>query len=101
MTEKEKLKMDSTLEEHSRRFYQRLMRAPFPAPTFFKLWAFRMGRTCVRLTLDESNRDYTYYRDNGWLQSDYYYPVRLGMLKKAAGSFFDSMTVRSMKKRVC
>jgi hypothetical protein len=32
--------------------------------------------------------------EKGWLESDYYYPTRLGMLKKAAGKFFDSMAAR-------
>ncbi len=100
MTDKEKLKMDSTLAEHSERFYERMMKPPYPVPTFFKLWGFRMGRTTVKMSLDENNRDYTYYRDKGWLESDYFYPVRLGVVKKAAGRLFESMTVRSMRKRV-
>ncbi len=99
MTENEKQKMASTLAEHSRRFYERLLKQPYPVPTFFKLWGFRMGRTSVKLTLNEKDRDYTYYRDKGWLESEYYYPVRLGVLKTAAGSLFESMTIRSMRKR--
>jgi hypothetical protein len=59
-----------------------------------------MGRTSIRLTLDDRNRDYTYYRDKGWFQSDYYYPTRLGVLKRAAGSFFDSMATSGTRKRV-
>ena len=35
--------------------------------------------------------DYRYYADKGWFESDYYYPTRLGALKKAAGHLFDSM----------
>lgn len=33
-------------------------------------------------------------------QSDYYYPTRLGALRKAAGSLFDSMATSSTRKRV-
>ena len=98
--EKEKQKINVALAEHSRRFYERLLKPAYPAPTFFKLWAFRMGRTIVRLKLDDRNRDFTYYRDKGWFQSDYYYPTRLGTLKKAAGRVFDSTAARSTTNRV-
>jgi len=99
MTEMEKQKIDRALAEHSRRFYERLMKPAYPVPTFFKLWGFRMARTSIGLALDDRNCDYAYYRDKGWFQSDYYYPTRLGPLKKAAGSLFDSMAIRSMTKR--
>jgi hypothetical protein len=32
-----------------------------------------------------------YYSDKGWFESDYYYPTRLGALKKAAGNLIDSL----------
>jgi multimeric flavodoxin WrbA len=100
MTEKEKQRIDEALAEHSRRFYESLMRPAYPIPTLFKLWAFRMGRTSIRLTLDDRSSDYTYYRDKGWFQSDYYYPTRLGALKKTAGGLFDSMATSSTRKRM-
>jgi multimeric flavodoxin WrbA len=99
MTESEKKKMDKSLEKQSRRFHERLMKPIYPVPSFFWLMAFRGGRMNVRLECDESYRDYSYYRDKGWLESDYFYPVRLGVLKKAAGSLFDSMTARKVRKR--
>ena len=100
MTEKEKQRIDRALAEHSRRFYESLMQSAYPVPTLLRLCGFRMGRVIIRLTLDESNRDYTYYRDKGWFRSDYYYPTRLGVLKGAAGSLFYSMATSSTRKRV-
>ena len=100
MTEKEKQKIDQAMAEHSRRFYARLPKSAYPVPTLFKLWGFRMGRTVIRLMLDDSSRDYTYYRDKGWFESDYFYPTRLGVLKKAAGSLFDSFETRRARSRV-
>jgi multimeric flavodoxin WrbA len=100
MTEKEKQNVDQTLAEHSRRFYEALMQPAYPVPSLLRLWVFRMGRTSIRLTLDENSRDYTYYKDKGWFQSDYYYPTRLGVLKRTAGSLFDSMAARSTRKRM-
>ncbi len=98
MTEKEKQKIDRALAGQSRRFYERLVKPAYPVPTLFRLWAFRAGRTSIRLELDENSRDYTYYKEKGWFESDYYYPTRPGALKKAAGSLFDSVAASSLEK---
>jgi multimeric flavodoxin WrbA len=96
--EKEQRRIDRALEEQSRRFYARLTRASYPAPTLYELMGFRMGRATVKQLLDDRSRDYTYYAEKGWLESDYFYPTRLGVLKRALGRLFDSMapTVRRM-----
>ena len=52
------------------------------------------------LLLDESSRDYTYYKEKGCFESDYYYPTRLSPLKKAAGRLFDSIATISSRKRM-
>lgn len=99
MKEKEKQKIDRALAWQSRRFYERLVKPAYPVPTLFKLMAFRMARTSIGLMLDDSSRDYTYYKDKGWFESDYYYPTRLGALKKVAGSLFDSIAMRMTRNR--
>jgi hypothetical protein len=48
----------------------------------------------IRQDADESTRDYRYYAEKGWFESDYYYPTRLDPLKKIAGKLFDTMAVR-------
>ena len=98
-TAKETEKRDWRLAAQSRRFHERMNRTPFPSPSLLKLWGFRMGRTNVRLELTEADCDYQYYRDKGWLDSDYFDPVRLSPLKKAAGRFFDSAQARKTRKR--
>jgi multimeric flavodoxin WrbA len=97
MSEQEQRKIDSTLAAHGRRFHAGLLRLPYPVPTLFKLWVFRASRTSIGM-LGETYRDYTYYRDKGWLESDYFYPVRLNVFKKAAGALFDYTASRSAKK---
>jgi multimeric flavodoxin WrbA len=87
----------SLLAAHGRRFHDRLSQEAFPAPTYFHLMMFRMGRTKIRLMLDESRRDYNYYRDHGWFDSDYFYPARLNPLKKAAGRLFDYAAARGSR----
>jgi len=66
----------------------------------FKLWGFRYARTSMGLLLNDRNRDYRYYKDKGWFESDYFYPVRLGALKKAAGSLFDSIVRSTTGKKI-
>ena len=40
-------------------------------------------------------------RSHGWFDSDYYYPTKLGPLKRAAGAAFDRVAARSSKPRAC
>lgn len=99
MTETEKLKIDRAIARHSKRFYKRLIKLDYPVPTLFKLMGFRMARTSMRLELDDTNCDYRYYKDKGWFESDYYYLVRLGVLKKAVGNLFDWVQARKARNR--
>lgn len=99
MTDKQRKKTDRVLEQQSRRFYERLMKPALSTPTLLKLMAFRMSRTNMKLILDDSCRDYGHFRDKGWFESDYYYPTRLSVLKKAAGGLFDSIGSRMAKNR--
>jgi multimeric flavodoxin WrbA len=98
ITEKVQKKFDKALGEHSKRFYNVLLKPSHPVPSFFMLMGFRMGRTTVKQELDASDLDYRYYTEKGWFESDYFYPTRLGLLKKAFGKLCDSMvgTVRSL-----
>lgn len=87
-------KMGETLAEHARRFHKQLMKPPYPSPTPFKLAMFRLGRTGIRLNA-QGLLDWDYYRDQGWFESDYYYPVRLGIAKRMLGAFVDWFTERA------
>jgi multimeric flavodoxin WrbA len=95
---KEQQKNDRALAALSKRFYTILAKPAYPVPSWLKLMVFRMGRTTMIEMLDDRSRDYRYYAEKGWLESDYYYPTRPGALMKAAGNLFDSMatTVRNM-----
>jgi multimeric flavodoxin WrbA len=97
MTEKEQLKRDTALARQSNRFHRRLSKPAYRVPTLLDLMLFRMSRTSIGVML--RNRDYTYFREQGWLQSDYWYPTRIGPLKKAAGSLFDLIAARMSKAR--
>ncbi|MBN1402530.1 MAG: flavodoxin family protein [Anaerolineae bacterium] len=91
MTEERQRKIDRALSDQARRFHAGLAKAGYPAPTWLKLMLFRVGRNTIRQMFDESSCDYRYYTERGWFESEYYYPTRLGPLKKLAGRLIDAM----------
>lgn len=99
MTEKGQNRINRIIDKQSKKFYKTLAEKKLPTPSLFKLMIFRWGRTAQRLMLDESYRDFTYAKENGLFESDYYYPVRLGLFKKLAGRFFDWLGVLTTARR--
>jgi multimeric flavodoxin WrbA len=97
MSPKAARRFDTALARLAHRFDRQLDAPAFPRPGLMPLMVFRMSRTSIRRMLDANNRDWRYYADAGWFDSDYYYPVRLGPLKRAVGSTFDTLA-RSMAK---
>ena len=76
-------------------FHRELLH-PAPPPSLFRLLLFRMARTGIK-HLDESYRDYCYYREKGWFTSPYFYPTSLGPFKTLAGHLFDFLGHRLAK----
>jgi len=99
MTEAESRKLDALLARQSRRFYERLMKPDNPVPPLIMLMGFRIGRTTMKVELDDRSLDYRYYRDKGWLDADYFYPTHLGPLRKLVGRLFDAIGARMARKR--
>jgi multimeric flavodoxin WrbA len=99
MTEEQKQKIDRALAAQSRRFYDGLLKPAYPSPALIKLMAFRMSRTSIKLMLNDSDRDYKYFAEQGWFESDYYYPARLNVLQKLTGSVFDSIAAGMARRR--
>jgi multimeric flavodoxin WrbA len=89
-TDEQQQKIDLDLAKHSQRFYNLLAKPAYPAPTLFQLLGFRMSRTMIMQTNPEWI-DHRYFADKGWFESDYYYPTRLGVLKRAIGSMAERM----------
>ena len=98
MSPQARKKFDAALADLAARFHRRLQAPAFPSPGLVKLFLFRWARTSMGILLDEKSRDWRYYKDKGWFESDYYYPVRMGPFKKATGSIFDWVGGRLAKK---
>jgi hypothetical protein len=59
---------------------------------------FRVARTSMNLMLDERALDYRLYREKGWFESEYFYKVPLGPVKRLAGRLFDFLGVLIVKQ---
>ena len=99
MTSRDREKMEKALARQSRRFHKALIAEERPTPTLAMLMGFRIGRTTMRLELDDRSQDYRYYRDKGWFDDDYFYPVRLGPVRKGLGRLFDAIGSRMARRR--
>ncbi len=97
MTEKSQADFDRTIDQQSKKYFDQLVKSEFPTPSFWWLMVFRMGRTSMHKMLDEKWRDYTYYRDKGWFESDYFYPVKLNPVKKLTGKVFDKLALQIIR----
>ena len=98
-TELAQKKITRKIKKATRRFYIELMRSTPPAPSFFKLMLFRMNRTSIKGMLNEQYRDYRYFQEKGWFESDYYYDTAIGFPKKLAGRIVDFLGKQMVKPR--
>ena len=97
MTEKAQKRNERIIDKYSQRFYDKLIKKESPNPSIFMLMMFRMARSRIKILQNETFRDYNYYLQNGWFESDYYYPVKLSPFKKLLGKFFDMMATQMAK----
>lgn len=98
-TELQQKKISKKIKKASIRFYKVLMCPTPPTPSFIRLMIFRMSRTSVKTIANEMYRDYHYFKEKGWFESDYYYDVSLGFIKKPVGRFFDFLAQLMAKNR--
>ncbi len=91
VSEKAIMKNEKLIEKLARRYWRQLIKSELPHPSLFELFIFRMSRTSMKMKLDENFKDFNYYTEKGWFNSDFYYPVKLSPVKKVFGRLFDSM----------
>jgi hypothetical protein len=48
--------------------------------------------------LNETFRDYNYFKNEGWFESDFFYPTAIGPFKKLAGKLFDGLAAAMVKR---
>ena len=91
---KYKVKMTDTLYRSAEKFYEAINSSEPIEPTFYDLFMFNGLRSKTYI----SEADYTYWKDKGWLNADYYYQVKIGIFKKLFGHLLNSMIKITLNK---
>ncbi len=99
MTESDQRKRDKRLAAHSARYHRKMLNPAPHTPSAFELIGFKLGQAATRQTLDTSARDWQYYTERGWVESEYFYPVRLGPVKKMIGQAAKAIGNRRYAKK--
>jgi hypothetical protein len=92
-------KTDRIMLKTIQQMEKKLLSKPYPKPTIFKLMIFRMTRSFMKFSEEATPVDRKCFQDQGWSDSEYFYPVRLGLLKKVLGKLFDKMAIKMCKKK--
>jgi multimeric flavodoxin WrbA len=99
MSESERIAFEKSIDKLSHLFYKKLNTPSYPVPSLLKLMLFRMYRTSIKLILNDTYRDYTYFREKGWFESDYFYQTSLCIGKRMLGRIFDLFAIYLSKKK--
>lgn len=67
-------------------------------PSFFRLAIFRMTRSSMKYSPEALSADKKYYTENGWMESKYYYPVKLEPVHAVFGAMIDGMIKNMIRK---
>lgn len=95
--EKEKANVGKATKKLAKNFVKALQGNRSPQPKWFNFFIFRSIRTLSKYA-GGSDKDSNYWNEKGWLESDYYYPVKLGVTKKIAGKLLDSFNKKMALK---
>lgn len=82
------------MQKAAQRFASVIQSGEKPVPSFYDIYMFNGMRSKTFL----SKADYDYWEKQGWLNSEYYYPTRLGPMKKLFGRTLSAM-IKGMAKR--
>lgn len=90
--------VDSQVVKLVRRFEEALNRKEPPKPSLFRVMMFRLTRTAHKYS-GEDNKDVRHFREQGWLEAPYWYPVRLGLLNLFIGAMIDILAKKLIFKK--
>lgn len=97
MSDSQEEKMKKEMINLAKRFNKDIDRKKQPKPSLFRLMMFRMTRNALKFS-ENKMYDYKYFKKVGWFESDYYYEVKLGPIKKSFGKLFDYFGKKIAKK---
>jgi len=98
-TAAEDLRIEKRLASVADRFHRALTHSAQRKPSWFMLAIFRLSRSSHAAVPNEESCDYRYFRDKGWFESEYYYPVRLSVFRRWFGAALDRFATKQALKR--
>ena len=100
LTPSDQERISRKVEKAARRFHRTLTRPSPPVPSLLRLMLFRLSRSSIRAMLNDTCRDYRYFKEKGWFQSPFYYTTRIGPVKGLAGRLGDFLGERMARRRL-
>lgn len=98
--EKYRNELLSRLEKESVKFKNALSLGGHYKPKFSQLLRFNGWKIKNTYSKDVYPEDYLYWKENGWLESDYYYPVELSKICKFFLRIVKSILTKVMAKKL-
>lgn len=89
----------TTLDEAAGRFHRLLNDPRDPVPSLRDIAMFRGTRTWRPVLAETFPCDHEYFKERGWLESDYFYEVRLDPFRRALGAFVDWQAGRMSRRQ--
>jgi multimeric flavodoxin WrbA len=94
----EQVKIDLKLESLAEKFHKSLNGPREYRPKLKQLAIFHAARTSHKVASERFSADYNYFKDHGWLESDYYCEANLNPAKKMIGRTIDWFITGQMEK---
>lgn len=95
--EAEVAKIDLTLKKAADRF-SKTLKQKASEPSLQRVMFFRLTRTAHKYS-PKRERDYEYFKNNGWLDSLYFYETKLSWYKRILGALIDKWLAKQLKKQ--
>jgi len=90
-------KLDKAANSVAKRLLTAVDRNITPQPGIAELINFRVWRSVVTRTRDASPYDWNYWKESGWLEQDYYYPVNPGPLANGIAALVEKIIDRTIR----
>ena len=93
-------KMVKKIQKTCKKFVKALNGQLYKKPSLGSFLAFKVRKTLHLIAKDETNADYKYWFEQGWLEDDkkYYYDTRIGIVKRIIAGLLNLFVKPQFKK---
>jgi multimeric flavodoxin WrbA len=90
-------RLAETANRLAAKFIDEIKRNKIPQPGVAELINFRVWRSVVKQSKDASPFDWEHWRKSGWLDQDYYFPVRVNPLANGMAYLIEKLIERTIR----